>query len=124
MTPSPAYAKTGTESRLTFLAEGGRVAMVLALLKAFAGALLSAFKPRASLGMEELARRQQLAILRRATPRPKLCAVSRPFGPVLPPRWARRARHAGVAGPQPIPHEEQGDLAPQHAADLDRARGA
>lgn len=89
MTPSPAYAKTGTESRLTFFADGVRVAIVLALLEAFGGAQLAAFKPRASLVMENLALRQQLAILRRATPRPKLRPVDRAFWAVLSRTWSR-----------------------------------
>jgi hypothetical protein len=44
---------------------------VFALLKALIGALLAATKPRASLVAESLALRQQLAILRRTTPRPR-----------------------------------------------------
>lgn len=102
MAPLSAYARTGTESRLTFFAEGGRVAIVLALLKAFAGALLSAFKPRASLVMENLALRQQLAILRRATPRPKLCPVDRAFWAVLSRTWSRWANVLAIVQPATV----------------------
>jgi transposase InsO family protein len=102
MTPSPAYAKTGTESRLCFFTDGGRVAIVLALLKAFAGALLSAFKPRASLVMENLALRQQLAILRRATPRPRLSAVDRAFWTILSRTWSRWANVLAIVQPATV----------------------
>jgi hypothetical protein len=72
MAPPSPYAKPATESRLTFICDGARMAIVLALLEAFFGALLAAMKPRASLVAENLALRQQLAILRRITPRPRL----------------------------------------------------
>src|SRR5260370_38483068 len=65
------------------------MAVVLGLLKAFAWALLAATKPRASLVMENLALRQQLAILRRATPRRRLRPIDRAFWAVLLRTWSR-----------------------------------
>jgi hypothetical protein len=52
MSPPAACAKTATESRLTFVADGVRMAGVFAILKALMGALLAAIKPRASLVVE------------------------------------------------------------------------
>jgi hypothetical protein len=54
---------------------------MLTVLKAALGALLAAFRPRASLVTENLLLRQQLAILSRTHPRPRLRALkSRPVG--------------------------------------------
>jgi len=52
---------------------------MLALPKAILGALVVCLRPRASLVLENLALRQQLALLRRATPRPRLRPVDRAF---------------------------------------------
>jgi hypothetical protein len=52
-----------------------RVWVMLALFQATLGAVLAAFRPRASLVIDNLALRQQLAILRRFTSRPRLCPV-------------------------------------------------
>jgi hypothetical protein len=68
-----------------------KLAIVFALLKALLGALLAAMKPRASLVAENLALRQQLAVLRRATPRPRLRPIDQAF-------WPCSRRH-GRAGP-------------------------
>jgi hypothetical protein len=48
---------------------GANLRRMLTILEAFVGALLAALRPRASLVAENLMLRQQLAILRRATPR-------------------------------------------------------
>jgi hypothetical protein len=53
------------------------------LLEAIVGALLAGLRPRASLVVENLALRQQLAVLRRQTSRPKLRPVDRAFWVVL-----------------------------------------
>jgi hypothetical protein len=50
---------------------------VKAILEAVVGALLAALRPRAILFAENLVLRQQLAILRRATPRPRLRPIDR-----------------------------------------------
>lgn len=59
------------------------------LLKAIVGALVAVFRPRASLVLENLALRQQLAILQRATTRPPLRPIDRAFWVVLSRAWAR-----------------------------------
>jgi hypothetical protein len=56
---------------------------MLALLEAVVGALLAALRPRASLIVENLVLRQQLAILRRATSRPRLRPIDRAFWVVV-----------------------------------------
>jgi len=64
---------------------------MLALPKAILGALVVCLRPRASLVLENLALRQQLALLRRATPRPRLRPVDRAFWAVLSRIWSRWA---------------------------------
>ena len=59
------------------------------LLKALVGALVAVFRPRASLVLENLALRQQLSILHRATPRPALRPIDRAFWVVLSRAWSR-----------------------------------
>jgi putative transposase len=66
-----------------------RVEAKWAILAAVVGALLSAFKPRASLVAENLALRQQLTTLRRAVPRPRLRPVDRAFWVLLSRVWSR-----------------------------------
>jgi hypothetical protein len=51
--------------------------------------LFSAFKPRASLVVENLALRQQLATLQRAVPRPRLRPIDRAFWVLLSRTWSR-----------------------------------
>ena len=63
--------------------------IVLALLRAVLGAFLAAFLPKASLVLENLALRHQLAVLRRATPRPRLRPVDRAFWVALSRSWSR-----------------------------------
>ncbi len=62
---------------------------MLAILGALLGALFSAFQPRASLVVENLILRQQLATLRRAKPRPRLRPIDRAFWVVLSRLWPR-----------------------------------
>ena len=64
---------------------------MLTLVTAILGALVAALRPRASLVVENLALRQQLAVLRRAVPRPRLCPVDRAFWAVLSKAWSRWA---------------------------------
>src|ERR1019366_9083079 len=58
---------------------------------AIVGALLAARRPRASLVAENLVLRQQLAILRRANPRPRLRPIDRAFWVVVSRVWSRWA---------------------------------
>ncbi len=62
---------------------------MFAIVAAVVGALLSAFKPWASLVAENLALRQQLSALRREVPRPRLRAVDRAFWVLLSRTWSR-----------------------------------
>ena len=62
-----------------------------AILEAVVGALFAALRPRANLFAENLVLRQQFAILRRATPRPRLRPIDRAFWVIvsrLRSRWA------------------------------------
>src|SRR5262249_5885383 len=54
--------------------------VVLALFTAILGALRATFQPRPRGWLENLALRQQLAILRRKTKRPHLVPIDRAFG--------------------------------------------
>ena len=58
---------------------------------AILGALVAALRPRASLVVENLSLRQQLAVPRRAVPRPRLRPVDRAFWAVLSRAWSRWA---------------------------------
>src|SRR5262249_55898202 len=62
---------------------------MFAIVAAVVGALLSAFKPRASLVAENLALRQQLAALRREMRRPHLHPADRAFWVLLSRIWSR-----------------------------------
>jgi transposase InsO family protein len=62
---------------------------MFAIVAAVVGALLSAFKPRASLVAENLALRQQLAALRREVRRPHLHPADRAFWVLLSRVWSR-----------------------------------
>jgi putative transposase len=75
---------------------------VLALLNALVGAMLAAMKPRASLVAENLALRQQLAVLRRTTPRPRLRSVDRAFWTVLSRTWSRWADVLVIVNPATV----------------------
>ena len=102
MSPPVSYAKIEAESRLTFIADGVTMAGVFATLKALIGALLAAMKPRASLVAENLALRQQLAVLRRATPRPRLRPIDRAFWAFLSETWSRWAGVLAIVKPATV----------------------
>jgi hypothetical protein len=55
----------------------------VAILEALVGAFLAVLRPKASLVVENLVLRQQLAVLRSRTPRPRLRPIDRVFW-VLP----------------------------------------
>ena len=78
------------------------MAIVLALLKAFFGALLAAMKPRAGLVAENLALRQQLAVLHRATPRPRLRPIDRAFWAILSQAWSPWADVLAIVKPASV----------------------
>jgi transposase InsO family protein len=75
---------------------------MLALLKATLGALLAAFRPRARLVIENLALRQQLAILQHTTPRPRLRTFDRAFWVVLSRTWSRWAEALAIVKPATV----------------------
>jgi putative transposase len=75
---------------------------MLALLQAILGALLAAFRPRSSLVIENLALRQQLAVLRRAKPRPRLRPFDRAFWVVLSRTWSRWADALAIVRPATV----------------------
>jgi len=75
---------------------------MLALAKAILGALVAALRPRASLVVENLALRQQLAVLRRTTPRPRLHPVDRAFWAVLSRTWSRWADALVIVEPATV----------------------
>ena len=72
---------------------------MLHLLSALIGTLVTTVKSRGDLAIENLALRQQLAILKRKTPRPRLGKADRAFW-VLLQRWWHRWRDA-VTSPTP-----------------------
>jgi transposase InsO family protein len=84
------------------LAHLGKAAAVLALLSSIAAAILAALHPRASLVAENLALRQQLAVLRRAAPRPRLRPVDRAFWVVLSRMWSRWAETVVIVKPETV----------------------
>ena len=75
---------------------------MLALLEAVIGALLAAVRSRASLVVENLVLRQQLAILRRATPRPRLRPIDRAFWVVVCRIWSRWADSLAIVQPATV----------------------
>lgn len=75
---------------------------MLGLLLALLGALRAACRPRASLVVENLALRQQLAILRRKTKRPPLLQVDRAFWIVLTRTWSRWAETLTIVKPETV----------------------
>ena len=72
------------------------------LLQAIVGAMLAALRPRASLIAENLALRQQLAVLRRQTTRPQLRPVDRAFWVVLSRTWSRWADALAIVKPETV----------------------
>jgi hypothetical protein len=71
------------------------------LLEAIVGALLAALRPRASLVAENLALRQQLAVLRRQLSRPQVRPVDRAFWVVLSRIWSRWADALAIVSQPP-----------------------
>ena len=73
-----------------------------AILEAVVGALLAALRPRALLFAENLVLRQQLAILRRATPRPRLRPIDRAFWVIVSRMWSRWAECLAIVQPATV----------------------
>jgi len=96
------YRKAGGDSAVTSMAPHGRLRAMITLATAILGALIAAFRPRASLVVENLALRQQLAVLLRATPRPRLRPVDRAFWAVLSRAWSRWAAALIIVKPATV----------------------
>jgi hypothetical protein len=94
-----AYRVGPSDSRVTGTVAGANLRRMLTILEAFVGALLAALRPRASLVAENLVLRQQLAILRRATPRPRLRRIDRAFWLVASRVWSRWAECLAIVQP-------------------------
>jgi hypothetical protein len=60
---------------------------MLTMLQALFATTLSSFKTQEELAIENLALRQQLAILKRASPKPRLTAAERSFWVILSRFW-------------------------------------
>jgi transposase InsO family protein len=69
------------------------------LLMAIHGALRASIRPSASLVAENLALRQQLAVLRRRTKRPRLVSIDRAFWVVLSRFWSRWSEALTIVKP-------------------------
>jgi hypothetical protein len=89
---------------VTGTAAGANLAAMLAILQAVIGTLRSALRPRASLVAENLVLRQQLAILRRATPRPRLRPIDRAFWVMVARVWSRWAECLAIVQPATVIH--------------------
>jgi putative transposase len=72
------------------------------LLAAIVGALLSASRPRACLVAENLALRQQLAVLRRKKARPRLVSIDRAFWILMSRTWSRWAEVLAIVRPETV----------------------
>src|SRR5580658_2897953 len=72
------------------------------ILGAVVGALFAALRPRAILFAEKLGLRQQLAILRRATPRPRLRPIDRAFWVIVSRLWSRWAECLAIVQPATV----------------------
>ncbi len=98
----PAYRIGRNESPMTAVPAWATVSIVWAILKAILGALVAALRPRASLVVENLALRQQLAIHQRATPRPQLRPIDRMFWIALSRVWSRWSDALAIVKPETV----------------------
>jgi hypothetical protein len=117
------YRVGRSDSRVTGTVAGANLAGMLAILQAVIGTLRSALRPRASLVGENLVLRQQLAVLRRATPRPRLRPIDRAFWVMVARVWSRWAR-AYISNGLRVRAQElaTAELGPRHELDVQRTR--
>ena len=78
------------------------MATMLEILGAIVAALVGAFRPRAYIIAENLALRQQLAVLRRKRPRPRLFPVDRAFWVLLSRTWSKWADAPAIVKPATV----------------------
>jgi hypothetical protein len=76
--------------------------VVFAIVSALFGALVAALRPRASLVVEILVLRQQLAVLKRARPRAPLRPIDRAFWVVVSRVWSRWADALAIVKPATV----------------------
>jgi transposase InsO family protein len=76
--------------------------VVFAIVSALFGAFVDALRPRASLVVEILVLRQQLAVLKRARPRPPLRPIDRAFWVVVSRVWSRWADALAIVKPATV----------------------
>ena len=75
---------------------------MLGLIAAIIGALVGAFRPRALIVAENLALRQQLAVLRRKKARPRLIPIDRAFWILLSRVWSKWADALAIVKPETV----------------------
>jgi transposase InsO family protein len=75
---------------------------MLAVVEAIVGAFFAAFRPRVSLVAENLLLRQQLAILSRTSPRPRLRPIDRAFWVTVSRLWSRWADTLAIVRPATV----------------------
>ena len=75
---------------------------MFAIASALFGTLIAAFRPRASLLVEILVLRQQLAVLKRARPRPSLRPIDRAFWVAVSRVWSRWAGALAIVKPATV----------------------
>jgi hypothetical protein len=75
---------------------------MLTVLEAALGALIAVLRPRASLVAENLLLRQQLALLRRTTARPRLRPIDRAFWVIVSRVWSRWADTLAIVQPATV----------------------
>jgi putative transposase len=76
--------------------------LVLAIVSALLGALIAAMRPRASLVVEILVLRQQLAVFKRDRPRPRLRPIDRAFWVLVSRIWSRWADALAIVKPATV----------------------
>jgi putative transposase len=79
-----------------------QVRVVFAILSALLDALIAGFRSRASLVVEILVLRQQLAVLKRCRPRPQLRPIDRAFWVVVSRVWSRWADALAIVKPATV----------------------
>src|SRR5580658_5497474 len=95
----PGYPNGPSDSAVTPTMDWATVAVVITILEAVVGALLTAFRSRAGLVVENLALCQQLAVLRRRRPRPQLRPIDRAFWVMLSRTWSRWSEALAIVKP-------------------------
>jgi hypothetical protein len=94
--------RSASSERTEYPSISAKVPTMRELLEAIVGAVLAAPSPRASLIAENLALRQQLAVLRLQTSRPRLRPVDRAFWAVLSRVWSRWADALAIVRPATV----------------------